>query len=69
MTGQQWLGRAIAVSMSLNFMGFPIGSGVSGAFIAVGVRFANGAAAALSLAGGLLAAFLLRPPPVSGSLA
>jgi MFS family permease len=68
-TGQQWLGRAIAVSMSLNFMGFPIGSGLSGAFIAVGVRFALGAAAALSLAGGVLAAILLRPPPVSASQA
>jgi MFS family permease len=64
-TGQQWLGRAIAVSMSLNFAGFPIGSGVSGAFIAVDVRFALAVAAGLSLAGAGLAALLLRPPPMA----
>lgn len=62
-TGQQWLGRAIAVSMSLNFMGFPIGSGISGLFIAVGVRFALGTAAVLALVSAGIAAVLLRPPP------
>jgi MFS family permease len=60
-TGQHWLGRAIAVSMSLNFMGFPIGSGISGPFIGVGVRFALGVAAVLAVASAVIAAVLLRP--------
>lgn len=62
-TGQQWLGRAIAVSMSLNFIGFPIGSGISGLFIGVGVRFALGTAAGLAVVSAGIAAVLLRPPP------
>jgi MFS family permease len=63
-TPVQWLGRVIAVSMSLNFMGFPIGSAISGALIAVGTRFALGVAAILAVAAALIARRLL---PVGSS--
>ncbi|MDQ6748382.1 MAG: MFS transporter [Candidatus Dormibacteraeota bacterium] len=66
-TGTQWLGRAIAVSMTFNFIGFPIGSALSGAFIAVGVRFALGLAAVLALCGGAVGALALPQPARSGA--
>ncbi|MFN2465695.1 MAG: MFS transporter [Candidatus Dormibacteria bacterium] len=58
-TGPRWLGRAIAVSMTFNFIGFPLGSAVSGVFIGIGVRFALGLAAALAVAGGLIGVLML----------
>jgi len=61
-TGTQWLGRAIAVSMSFNFMGYPIGSAISGPFVAVSPRFALGIAAGLAVVSGGTAAVMLRPP-------
>jgi len=39
-TDPAWLGRAFAVSMSLNFMGFPIGSAVGGAVAPVSLELA-----------------------------
>jgi MFS family permease len=54
-TDPAWLGRAFSVSMSLNFIGFPIGSAIGGAMagsslelaLAAGVVFSIAAAASL----------------------
>jgi MFS family permease len=43
-TDPAWLGRAFAVSMALNFAGFPIGSAIAGAVVPISI------AAALALA-------------------
>ena len=64
-TGTRWLGRAIAVSMSFNFVGYPIGSAISGPFIAIGPRFALLLAAALAVLSAGIAAVMLRIPGVS----
>jgi len=61
-TGTRWLGRAIAVSMSFNFVGFPIGSAISGPVVAVGPRVALLVAAGLTLLGAAIAAAFLWPP-------
>ena len=61
-TGTRWLGRAIAVSMSFNFMGFPIGSAISGPFIAISPRFALCLAAVLAVVSAGIAVVMLRPP-------
>ena len=58
-TGPKWYGRAIAISMSLNFAGFPVGSGLSGVFVGVGPRFALAAAAAMAFGGAGIAALML----------
>lgn len=39
-TDPAWLGRAFAVSMSLNFVGYPIGSAIGGALVSVGPELA-----------------------------
>lgn len=64
-TGTRWLGRAIAVSMSFNFIGYPIGSAISGPFIAIGPRFALLLAAALAVVSAAIAAVMLRIPPMT----
>jgi MFS family permease len=61
-TGARWLGRAIAVSMSFNYIGFPVGSAVSGPFIAVSPRFALAVAAGLALTSAAVAVVMLRQP-------
>ena len=58
-TGPKWYGRAIAISMSLNFAGFPVGSGLSGLFVHVGPRFAMATAAVLTVGGSLVAAAVI----------
>src|SRR6266511_1835614 len=50
-TDPAWLGRAFAVSMSLNFVGFPIGSAIGGALASVSLEAALVAMVAFSLAG------------------
>ncbi|HEV8534560.1 MAG TPA: MFS transporter [Candidatus Limnocylindria bacterium] len=47
-TDPAWLGRAFAVSMSLNFVGFPIGSAVGGAVVGQSLEAAFLAAVALN---------------------
>jgi MFS family permease len=49
-TDPAWLGRAFAVSMSLNFIGFPVGSAVGGAVASTSIEATFGAALVLSLA-------------------
>ncbi|HKC91844.1 MAG TPA: MFS transporter [Candidatus Limnocylindria bacterium] len=46
-TDPAWLGRAFAVSMSLNFMGFPVGSAIGGAVAPISLELAFLAALAL----------------------
>ena len=48
-TDPAWLGRAFAVSMSLNFVGYPIGSAIGGALVAVGPELALSVALAFWL--------------------
>jgi MFS family permease len=54
-TDPAWYGRAFAISSSVNYLGMPIGSAVSGPLIAISLTGALGAAAAFSfLAAGVL---------------
>src|SRR5437773_2802881 len=59
-TDPAWLGRAFAVSMSLNFIGFPIGSAIGGAVVPVSIELAFLAAIALNVVAAVLS-FLLIP--------
>jgi MFS family permease len=59
-TDPAWLGRAFAVSMSLNFMGFPIGSAIGGAVAPLSLELAFRGALVLALIAAVLA-FALIP--------
>jgi MFS family permease len=59
-TNPAWLGRAFAVSMSLNFMGFPVGSALGGAVAPISLELAFLAAVALSAIAAALS-FVLIP--------
>jgi MFS family permease len=48
-TDPAWLGRAFAVSMSLNFIGFPVGSAIGGATAGISLEATFGGAVALSV--------------------
>jgi Na+/melibiose symporter-like transporter len=58
-TDPAWMGRAFAVSMAVNFMGFPVGAAVAGAIAAVSLPAAVGLGVAACLIGSILAAVLL----------
>jgi MFS family permease len=47
-TDPAWFGRAFAVSMSLNFIGFPVGSAIGGAIATISLETTFGAAVVLS---------------------
>jgi MFS family permease len=47
-TDPEWLGRAFAVSMALNFAGFPIGSALAGAVVPISLEAAFALAVALN---------------------
>src|SRR5207247_9741776 len=59
-TDPAWLGRAFAVSMSLNFMGFPVGSAIGGAVAPISLELAFLSALALTMIAAVLA-FALIP--------
>jgi MFS family permease len=59
-TDPAWLGRAFAVSMSLNFMGFPVGSALGGAVVPLSIEIAFLAAIALDAIAAALS-FVLIP--------
>ena len=59
-TDPAWFGRVIAVSMSLNFMGMPIGSALAGPIATRSVTLALVFGAALSLMAGVVA-FVVIP--------
>ncbi|HUG05275.1 MAG TPA: MFS transporter [Candidatus Limnocylindria bacterium] len=50
-TDPAWLGRAFAVSMALNFAGFPIGSAIGGAVVPISIAAALAAAVLLQVVG------------------
>jgi MFS family permease len=59
-TDPAWLGRAFAVSMSLNFLGFPVGSAIGGALVPISLELAFVGALALTLIAAVLS-FALIP--------
>lgn len=62
-TDPAWLGRAFAVSMSLNFMGFPIGSAIGGAVVPLSIEAAFLAAIALIAIAAALSFALIPAQP------
>jgi predicted MFS family arabinose efflux permease len=58
-TDPAWMGRAFAVSMSINFVGYPIGAAIGGVLVATSTSAALGVAVAFTLLAGVLAAILL----------
>jgi len=58
-TDPAWMGRAFAVSMAVNFMGFPIGAAAAGAIAAVSLPAAVGLGVVACLVGGVLAAVMI----------
>ena len=59
-TDPAWMGRAFAVSMSLNFVGFPVGSAVGGALVPISLEAALTVAIVANVAAALLAQRLPR---------
>ncbi len=67
-TDPAWMGRAFAVSMAMNFIGFPIGAAVGGALADQSLALAILLAIAASLAGVAFAAVMVpRTDPNAGS--
>lgn len=65
-TDAAWLGRAFAVSMALNFVGFPIGSAIAGAVIPVSIELVLVAAVGCEL---LAAVFAFATIPTESAVA
>ena len=59
-TDPAWMGRAFAVSMSLNFIGFPVGSAIGGALAPVSLELAFLGAIVLDVIAAVLS-FVLIP--------
>ncbi len=58
-TDPAWMGRAFAVSMAVNFMGFPIGAAAAGLIATVSLPAAVGLGVVACLVGGVLAAAMI----------
>jgi len=58
-TDPAWIGRAFAVSMALNFVGFPIGAALAGTLAAVSLELAISAAVVATVVGVVFAIFLV----------
>jgi MFS family permease len=58
-TDQAWMGRAFAVSMALNFSGYPVGAAIGGVLVTTGLTVPIAVAAALTALGAILAWILL----------
>jgi hypothetical protein len=58
-TDPAWMGRAFAVSMSFNYLGFPIGSGLAGAIAGGSLDGAILVAIAASVVAALAAALMI----------
>jgi hypothetical protein len=58
-TDPAWIGRAFAVSMALNFIGFPIGAALAGTLAAVSLELAIGAAVVATVIGVVFAILLV----------
>jgi MFS family permease len=59
--GPAWFGRAMAISMSLNSLGFPLGSGLGGPLVAASLSAALVFVCLGTLMGGVASLLLLRP--------
>jgi len=64
-TDPAWMGRAFAVSMALNFVGFPIGSALGGAIVPLSLELAIGVAIVGNVSGALVCFFALPREPGS----
>jgi MFS family permease len=53
-TDPSWMGRAFAVSMALNFVGFPIGSAIGGAIAPISIELAIGVALIANIAAAIV---------------
>ncbi len=60
-TAPSWMGRAFAVSMSLNFIGMPIGSALGGSIVVHSLAAAFALAVAVDVIAGVAAVVMLRP--------
>jgi hypothetical protein len=58
-TDPAWLGRAFAVSMSLNFLGYPIGAALGGQLAAMGSAIAIGTAISVAALSAVLSWWLI----------
>ena len=67
-TDPAWMGRAFAVSMAFNFVGYPIGAALAGAIAAFSIETAIVVGAAASVVAGVAAAVMIprRAPELSG---
>ncbi|MGZ8501253.1 MAG: MFS transporter [Candidatus Limnocylindrales bacterium] len=68
-TDPAWMGRAFAVSMAFNFMGFPIGAAIAGLLVTVSLAAAIWVGVVACLAAAALAAVLVpvrEPVAISG---
>ena len=68
-TDPAWLGRAFAVSMSLNFLGYPIGAAIGGALVGISIEAALAVAVAATALGALVAWWLIPRTPTGRGLA
>jgi MFS family permease len=60
-TAPAWMGRAFAVSMSLNFIGMPIGSAIGGPIVEHSIPAAFAVAVLVDVIAGVSAVLMLRP--------
>jgi MFS family permease len=69
-TDPAWMGRAFAVSMAFNFVGYPIGAALAGSIAAVSIDAAIIVGAVASLVAGLVAAVMIprREPPIAAGV-
>ena len=58
-TDPAWMGRAFAVSMSINFLGYPIGAAIGGVLVVTSTEAAFAVAVVFLLLAGVLGALLL----------
>ncbi len=68
-TDPAWLGRAFAVSMSLNFLGYPFGAAIGGALVGIGIEAALAVAVAATALGALVAWWLIPRTPAREDVA
>ena len=68
-TDPAWMGRAFAVSMAFNFVGYPIGAALAGALAAFSIETAIVVGAAACVVAGVAAAVMIprRAPTLSGA--
>ena len=58
-TDPAWMGRAFAISMAMNFMGYPFGAAIGGALVGIGTDVAIAVAVVFTALGAIVAWLLL----------